>query len=81
MKAAPEVVSASLKEHEFVYLTYDTPDIRKMIINQYLKKEYKPCYDIIDPNWNPYELVVCTYEQIDKSSYFTMSPYGLSYVN
>jgi len=51
-----------------------------MIINQYLKKESKPCYDLIDPNWNPYELIVCTYEQIDKMSYFTMSPYGLSYV-
>lgn len=81
LKSTPQVVADSLVNNEFVYLTYDSSEIRRIMIKQYLEKttDMEGVYDIFDPNINIYQLIVCAYHQINKNSYFTLSGQGLTF--
>lgn len=74
------MVANSLISNEFIYLTFDTQDIRRVIIKQYLEKttDMEGVYSVVDPNANIYELIVCSYQQINKSAYFTLSGTGFT---
>lgn len=56
LKSTPQVVADSLVNNEFVYLTYDSPEVRRVMIKQFLEKttDMEGVYDNFDPNINIY---------------------------
>lgn len=53
-----------------------------MLVSQYMNKsnDLYGVYDEIDPNWNSYQLIVCSFQQINPYCYFTLSGKGVSLI-
>ncbi|KAH0573254.1 Dynein heavy chain [Spironucleus salmonicida] len=93
LKTSPDIIANTLLQSEFVYLTFDTPEIRRYITQEYLSKnkqisqtlqlvdgmnQQKFSYKKSDPHQNCYELIVCAYNQIDVNTYYTISGEGIT---
>ncbi|TNJ28261.1 Ciliary dynein heavy chain 11 [Giardia muris] len=86
LKAAPDLVANSLLQSEFIYLTYDTPPVRQLLLQQYMQGlgvqtdmtlTVEQVYSSPDAWQNPYELLVCNYGQTNPRCFFTLSCNGI----
>ena len=82
LKLSPDILADCLDDNDFVYLTNDTPSVRKMIVSQYVNHntDLCDCYAHVEEGFNPYELILCTYQQINPERYYTLSGRGISQI-
>ncbi|CAL6002639.1 Dynein_heavy chain [Hexamita inflata] len=65
-----------LNKNQFVYLTFDTPEIRLGLQNNAPNSYFQNLYKQSNPSFNFYELVTCNFDQVNSKYFATLSKNG-----